>query len=153
MPKRDSEFFIVDMLIAINTVQRKTGLMQTPENLLRDEDAWFTVTRQLEIIGEAMRQILNYAALTYTAPSHWRNVVDLRNIVIHEYFGIDADQIFSIVKIDIPTLEQELIAYTKKLPDRDKLQYAIEQAKIDLHRAHRFASLEYLEALQKEIAV
>lgn len=138
------------MLVAMNTIQRKTNIAEIPEELLRDEDAWFIVTRQLEIIGEAMRQILANLPSADKVPSHWRNVVDLRNIVIHEYFGIDADQIFNIVKVDVPSLEQELIEYVKKLNNRDQLKFALEQAKIDLKNAHRFASIEYLETLQKE---
>ena len=75
MPKRNIEFFIIDMLVAMNTIQRKTNTAETPEELLQDEDAWFIVTRQLEIIGEAMRQILATLPSTDKGPSHWRKTL------------------------------------------------------------------------------
>ncbi|MFH1253912.1 MAG: hypothetical protein V1646_00590 [bacterium] len=58
MPKRDLEFFIIDMLVSINTIQRKTKSITTAESLIQDEDAWLSVTRSLEIIGEAMKNAL-----------------------------------------------------------------------------------------------
>ena len=83
---------------------------------------------------------------TYIKPS-WRDVVDLRNIVAHEYFGINVDLIFDIVKKDVPKLENELIELVKNYPDLNAINWSIEQAKNDLKKSRRYESLEYLENL------
>ena len=148
MPKREGEFFIIDMLVALELIQRKTESMVTSDELLRDEDAWLAVTRSLEIVGEAMNHVLDNAALKNLIKPEWHDVVDFRNVVVHEYFGINADQIFDIVKTEVPVLEKDLIAMLKKHPYQDIVLWVIEQAKNDLAYSHRFASLEYVEELQ-----
>ena len=119
MPKREGEFFIIDMLVALELIQRKTESMVVPEDLLRDEDAWLAVTRSLEIVGEAMKHVLESTTLKDLTKPAWRDVVDFRNVVVHEYFGINADQIFDIVKTEVPGLEKDLISMLKRHPNQD----------------------------------
>jgi uncharacterized protein with HEPN domain len=64
MPRRPIEFFLVDILVALDTVRRKTECMKESVDLLRDEDAWLGVTRSLEIVGEAMKYVLESEKLT-----------------------------------------------------------------------------------------
>lgn len=152
MPKRDLEFFVIDMLVAINTVQRKTKSIKTPESLLQNEDAWLSVTRSLEIVGEAMKNVLTSKQLNQEwINPEWRFVVDFRNVVTHEYFGLNVEQIFDIVKNDIVSLENELILLLKKIPQKKALLSAIDHAIIDLHKAHRTESIEYLKTITSKI--
>ena len=148
MSKRDVEFFIVDMLVALETIQRYAAQFKSSDDLIRDEAAWSVVTRQLEIVGEAMKSVLGSEKFKQVVKPSWRNVVDFRNVVIHEYFGINQDQIFDIIKNDVPLLEQELIELIKQLPDHKIINYVIEETKFDLKQINRLASLEYLNDLQ-----
>lgn len=152
MPKRDLEFFIIDMLVAINTIQRKTKSITTPESLLQNEDAWLSVTRSLEIVGEAMKNILISKQLNQEwINPEWRYVVDFRNVVTHEYFGLNVEQIFDIVKNDIISLEKELLLLLKKIPQKEAILAAIRHAIIDLQKAHRIESIEYLKTIASKI--
>ena len=60
--------------------------------------------RQLEIIGEAANHLSPWFKGVYSE-INWREIVDLRNILIHEYFGIDTKIIWEIIQIDIKTLK------------------------------------------------
>jgi uncharacterized protein with HEPN domain len=153
MPKREIEFFIVDMLVALDLIMRKTESMTVSDELLYDEDAWNIVSRALEIVGEAMKNVLDSDMLKNIIKPEWRDVVDFRNVVAHEYFGINADQIFDIVKKEVPFLAKELVELLKKHPDQAIVRWTFEQAILDLQQMRRFASFEYLENLQKKLGL
>ena len=71
---------------------------------------YYAVIRCLEIIGEAVRQLPEDFKQKYSY-IEWRKIVDLRNILIHEYFGIEPEIIWDIVKNKIPTLKTFLKYY------------------------------------------
>jgi uncharacterized protein with HEPN domain len=64
--------------------------------------------RQLEIIGEAANG-LTEDFLQETEDIPWASIIGLRNLIIHEYFGIDDITIWNVVKINLPVLKQKLI--------------------------------------------
>jgi len=59
--------------------------------------------RELEIIGEAVGKISIRLKEKYKT-IEWRDIKDMRNILIHEYFGIDHEIIWKVIKKDIPGL-------------------------------------------------
>ncbi|OGV07259.1 MAG: hypothetical protein A3J84_05635, partial [Ignavibacteria bacterium RIFOXYA2_FULL_37_17] len=59
----------------------------------------FATVKQLEIIGEAANQLTEHFKKLYTE-IQWREIVGLRNILIHEYFGIDTKIVWDILQID-----------------------------------------------------
>lgn len=67
----------------------------------------FASIKQIEIIGEAAKNITEETKSGYP-DIEWKEIAGLRNILVHEYFGIDADLIWQIVTIDIPELKVKL---------------------------------------------
>ena len=63
--------------------------------------------RSLEIIGEAARQVP--AIIRERHPQvEWRAMGDMRNRLIHDYFGVDYDIVWDVVTNKIPLLHQQL---------------------------------------------
>ena len=62
------------------------------------------VCRSLEIIGEASNQVDPDLKAMYPDVA-WREMADIRNRIIHGYFGIDYDIVWDTVKTDIPVLK------------------------------------------------
>ena len=81
-----------------------------------DHDAFVTdelvidgVARNLEIIGEAARQLPEEYKRAYTQIT-WTQIAGLRNRIVHDYFGLDLEIIWQIVEHDLPELEKQVSA-------------------------------------------
>jgi len=122
--------------------------INSPEDLMADEAASFIITRQFEIIGEAMRYLIECEDLKDYILPKWRKIVDFRNVVIHEYFGISYRHVFDIVKTEVPKLEAEMIEFIKKISHQESLLQAFEDFKTDLVSMNRYESIAYLERIQ-----
>ncbi len=86
----------------------------------RDQDA---VIRNIEIIGEAARQIQQQAP-DFVA-SHpelpWLDMRDMRNRMIHAYFDVNITIVWNTVKNDLPQLKQQIDRLLKlREPDRSR---------------------------------
>ncbi len=70
--------------------------------------------RQLEIIGEACNR-LSEELRNENPQVAWRSIVRLRNILIHQYFGVDAKVVWDIIQNDLPQLENQARLLIKRL--------------------------------------
>jgi uncharacterized protein with HEPN domain len=67
----------------------------------------YASVKQLEIIGEAANHLSPHFKKLYS-DIQWREIVDLRNLLIHEYFGIDTKIVWDIVTIDLALLKSQI---------------------------------------------
>ena len=73
------------------------------------------VIRNLEVIGEAVKNLpLDLRRQHPKIP--WRNITALRNILIHEYFGVDLEIVWRVVERRLPALKQHVELMLKKSP-------------------------------------
>jgi uncharacterized protein with HEPN domain len=70
--------------------------------------------RQLEIIGEASNRVSDELCQN-TKHIPWRQMVGLRNLVIHEYFGIDDLTIWTVISTNLPDVKRDITALTLTL--------------------------------------
>jgi len=106
MPKRDSDLLIEDMLAAIRKIERYIEGMDQ-EQFGQDEKTVDAVARNLEILGEATRQ-LPEAFIAQFPEVPWRQMAGLRNRIVHDYFGLDLEIIWQVVRHDLPGLRAQL---------------------------------------------
>ncbi len=65
--------------------------------------------RQLEIIGEAAGRV-SEEIRTESTDIPWKEIIGLRNLLIHEYFGVDLDIVRDVIWTDMPKLKKEVKA-------------------------------------------
>lgn len=82
----------------------------------KDEQKILATVRALEIIGEAGRLIPKSLRNRYPEIP-WTKIVGMRNIMIHEYFGVDSEVIWKTVREDLPRLCSQL---SRMLADVEK---------------------------------
>lgn len=70
------------------------------------------VIRRIEIIGEAVKSISSETRKKYPYVL-WREMTGMRDIVIHEYFGVSVGLVWRVVTREIPKLEQEILEIIK----------------------------------------
>jgi len=106
MSRRDPRILLEDVLLAIEKVGRfTTGMDQ--QTFLGDEKTVDAVARNLEIIGEAVRQLPNDFKNAHT-DTPWNQIEGMRNRIVHEYFGLDLEIIWQVIQHDLPDLEARI---------------------------------------------
>jgi uncharacterized protein with HEPN domain len=103
---RGYKLYLEDTLTSINKIRLYIGTASF-EEFIKDDMKIDAVVRNLEIIGEASRKIP--AEIKEKYPHlEWRKVADFRNILAHEYFGIDYEILWDIVINKLPILQSEI---------------------------------------------
>ncbi|WP_113652984.1 HepT-like ribonuclease domain-containing protein [Pedobacter namyangjuensis] len=87
------------------------------EDFINDERLSKAICRSLEIIGEASSKINPDLKIKYPLVA-WREMSDLRNKIIHNYFGIDYDIVWDVVITDIPELKSQILSIVKDLTNQ-----------------------------------
>lgn len=106
MPKRDPDLLVQDMLDSLRKIEFYTAGMDHSA-FLGDAKTIDAVVRNLEVLGEAARQVPDdFASRHPDVP--WRKVAGLRNRIVHDYFGLDLEIIWQIVRHDLPPLKARL---------------------------------------------
>jgi uncharacterized protein with HEPN domain len=72
------------------------------------------VIREFQIIGEAVGKLGDSIKKAYPHIA-WQDIKDFRNLLTHEYFGVDLEIVWNVVQEDLPTLYEAIQAIEKKL--------------------------------------
>jgi len=68
----------------------------------------FACIKQLEIIGEAGNHISVETQAKFSEVE-WAQIVGMRNVFVHEYFGVDTNLVWEIIKSELPELKIKII--------------------------------------------
>lgn len=109
---RDYKVYLEDILESINNIQEYTSGLSFPD-LKKDKKTLHAIVRNLEVVGEAMKKIPEEVRCQYPEVE-WKKIAGLRDILIHEYFGIDLEIIWDIVRNKLPTLQKQILEIVRK---------------------------------------
>ncbi|RYA23319.1 hypothetical protein CRU96_08625 [Malaciobacter halophilus] len=100
---------LLSILESIEKIENYTKDFSTADDFYHDEKSFDATMMQFVVIGEMISKFDEDFKQKY---SHipWQKVKDFRNIVAHNYFGIDADEIWDIIKNKIKPLKSEIEA-------------------------------------------
>ena len=76
-------------------------------NFIENSMMRFACIKQMEIIGEASNHISDELKSRFTDIA-WAQIVGMRNVFAHEYFGIDSSLVWEIIRNDIPELKEKV---------------------------------------------
>lgn len=104
---REWGYRVKDILGAISKIEKYTENMTLSEfrksSLVID-----AVVRNFEIIGEASNNIPKSIQLLYPEVP-WKQMTEMRNFLIHEYFGVDVHTVWQTAQKHLPPLKTQLL--------------------------------------------
>lgn len=112
MSKRNTELLLLDMIEAIDKIHTYISGI-TKEQFLSDEKTIDAVVRNLEILGEAANRLPEDFKLRHSNVE-WIKIIGLRHRIVHDYFGIDLEIIWSILEKNLHDFEKLLIKISEK---------------------------------------
>lgn len=92
---RDPRLYLEDIQTACRKIVHYTAGLSR-QDFLQDDKTYDAVIRNLEIIGEAAKNVSEEIQKLYSVVQ-WREMIALRNIVAHAYFGMNDDIIWDLV--------------------------------------------------------
>jgi len=102
---------IVEAIHEIEQYTKSTELSQFLANSMMR----FACVKQIEIIGEAANYITPETKELFT-DTEWKQIIGMRHILVHEYFGTDFDLIWQVIIKDLPVLKAKVTDVLHKLP-------------------------------------
>ncbi|MFH1392603.1 MAG: DUF86 domain-containing protein [bacterium] len=103
--KKDPKIFLQHIIDSIEKIEEYTEKMSR-EEFLADSKVKDAVVRNLEIIGEAVKNLPE--DYKNSKEINWQEIAGMRDILIHHYFGVDFDIIWATIKKDIPALKDAI---------------------------------------------
>lgn len=100
---RELRDYLDDILGSISDIQDFTRDM-TYKDLENDKKTFYAVIRCLEVLGEAVKKIPKDIRKQY-AGVPWEEMAGMRDKLIHEYFGVDADTLWDTIQEDLSPLK------------------------------------------------
>ncbi|MCK5175211.1 MAG: DUF86 domain-containing protein [Planctomycetes bacterium] len=101
---RDYKLQLDDILEAIGRIREYTDNM-SEESFGLDHKTQDAVIRNLEIIGEAARNLPDEIKNS-ASEIQWHKIIALRNLLIHEYFGVNTKILWDVITNKLGGLEE-----------------------------------------------
>jgi uncharacterized protein with HEPN domain len=111
--KRDA-LYLDHILESIRRVEENTA--GGYERFMATHTLQDAVLRNLQTMAESTQRLSDAAKLRQPAVD-WRALAGFRNVLTHNYLGIDLDQIWAIVQRDVPLLKTAAAVLRSELPD------------------------------------
>jgi uncharacterized protein with HEPN domain len=107
MSERTDSDFLRDIQEAIRRIRAYSPDAMTYDQFLADTKTQDAVVRNLEIIGEATKNLSKQLRNRYPDVP-WKGMAGIRDKLIHHYFGVNLDVVWSVVTLELPELASQI---------------------------------------------
>jgi uncharacterized protein with HEPN domain len=104
---RNDQERLQDILETIERIERYAPDGQ--HRFEQDELLQTWMVHHIQIIGEAARKLSDSVRKAHPEIP-WPQIITMRNVLVHDYFGIDLQEVWMVVERDIPTLKPKIEA-------------------------------------------
>ena len=111
---RDPRERLQDILEAIQNIQRHTSAGR--QAFQQDELVQSWCVRHLQIIGEAARALPDETRNSIPGIP-WSDIIGMRHILVHNYFGIDTELVWNVVENRLDLLKTTIESFLKQQPE------------------------------------
>lgn len=104
MSAKDDSIYIDHML---DCIQRINEYVESKQQFYSSRLVQDAVIRNLQVMAESSQRLDDTIKNSYLDVP-WKEISGFRNILVHDYLGVDLDMVWSVVEQDLPKLEQAL---------------------------------------------
>ncbi|MFW6283110.1 MAG: DUF86 domain-containing protein [Minisyncoccales bacterium] len=111
--ERNIKVYLDDILESIGKIEKYTEEV-SEEEFYKNDQLQDSILRRLEVIGEAVNNIPKEFRDKYSKIP-WRKISGIRNVLIHEYFGVNMKRVWKVIVEDISKLKEDIIKIKKEI--------------------------------------
>ena len=106
------EFELLSLLESIDKIKKYSQDFSNADDFYHDEKSFDASMMQFVVIGEVISR-LDEGFKKEHSEIPWQKIKDFRNIIAHDYFGIDADEIWDIIHSKLLPLRSQIESLQK----------------------------------------
>lgn len=113
---KDHSIYLKHILECICVIQDDyyAGL-NNPRQLFEEDDKTRQATlHRLQTLGESVKRIPDDIRQNISPDTDWQAIADFRNVLVHEYLGVDLDIVWNVVASHLPVLRQAIETYLER---------------------------------------
>ena len=116
--KKDNKMYLEHILDCINQVEKCIAYKK--KKFVEDRILQDAIVRNLQVMAESTQKLSKSLKLNATDIT-WHSLSGLRNVLVHDYLGIDMDEIYQTIKSDLPKLKKRVKEMLKFLNKKENI--------------------------------
>lgn len=112
---KDESLYLVHMLECLKKIEIYT--IKGHSDFLQNSQVQDAVLRNFEIIGEAAKRV-SPATRSLSPGIPWQRIAGFRDVLIHQYEGVDMEEVWKRIEQDLPSFHQELLNLQEKIKNK-----------------------------------
>lgn len=105
---KDDRLYLHHMLERCRRITR--FIAPGKDSFFESEEIQDAVIRNIEVIGEAAKRV-SEDSRGRLAPLDWKRICGMRDVLIHDYIGVDLEQVWNVASLRVPELQAALEDY------------------------------------------
>lgn len=99
---------LLNIIESIDKIKRYANSYPDADSLYEDSKTFDAVLMNFIIIGEMAEKLTDSFKLSTELQIDWIKIRSFRNIIAHNYFGVDAEEVWQIIENSLPDLEVKI---------------------------------------------